>query len=511
MSAHPPETLVPLREPRVSSLEEEFRPFRERIVGHDRTFRSPYGERRIVYADWTASGRLYRPIEERLLDTFGPFVGNTHSESSATGACMTLAYEHARRVIKRHVNADEHDVLLTAGFGMTAAVNKLQRILGLRVPERMRPHLRLPEAERPVVFITHMEHHSNQTSWLETVAEVVCVDPDESGRVSPERLEEALRRHPGPALKIGAFTACSNVTGIDTPYHRLARVMHEHGGLCFVDFAASAPYVRIDMHPADPLEKLDAVLFSPHKFLGGPGSSGVLVFDSRLYTNAVPDHPGGGTVAWTNPWGGHRYLDEVEQREDGGTPGFLQAIRTALCIGVKEEMGVERMAARERELVRTALSGLRAIPGVHLLAENAEERLGILSFYTEGVHYNLMVKVLNDVFGIQARGGCSCAGTYGHYLLHVDPGRSRRITDLIDRGDLSEKPGWVRLSLHPTTTGAELDAILEAVHAVATDPDRWADDYRYSPTCNEFAHHRGQFPTREEVQGWFAPLTPRTD
>ncbi|MBK8259182.1 MAG: aminotransferase class V-fold PLP-dependent enzyme [Polyangiaceae bacterium] len=500
MLAQPAQAAPSIRD----DLEEHFRPFREQTVGINQTFASPTGTRRIVYGDWTASGRLYHPIEERLTHTFGPFMGNTHSESSLVGSRMTHAYHEARDILKRHVGADEHDVLLPTGFGMTGAVNKLQRILGLRAPGRLESQIKLSPGERPVVFVTHMEHHSNHTSWLETIADVECIEPTQAGLVDLNNLRERLAAYADRPLKIGAFTACSNVTGVETPYHAMAKIMHEHGGICFVDFAASAPYVPIQMHPADPLEKLDGIVFSPHKFLGGPGASGILIFDSRLYNCEVPDQPGGGTVAWTNPWGGYRYLDDIEQREDGGTPGILQAIRAALAVRLKEIMNVGAMRRRENQLVKTALKGLRSIPGVHILADNIDERLGIFSFYTEGVHYNLMVRVLNDQYGVQVRGGCSCAGTYGHYLLHVDPNRSRRITDLIDGGDLSEKPGWVRLSIHPTTTQAELEFMIEAVRDAATNIDRYRSSYKYSPVTNEFTPAEPFPDGSAEVKGWFA-------
>ena len=305
------------------TLEEYFQPFRSHVIGLNQEFDSPYGRKKIIYADWTASGRLYQPIEKKISVDFGPFMANTHTESNITSLMMTGLYKQSKKIIKEHVNADKHDVVILDGFGMTSVVNKLQRILGLRVPEIWRNHLQLPERERPVIFITYMEHHSNQTSWLETLGEVILVNPDREGRVDLNHLEQLLHVYKDRQLKIGSFTACSNVTGIQTPYHKLAKLMHQHGGLCFVDFAASAPYVEINMHPEDPLEKLDAIFFSPHKFLGGPGTSGVLVFDSRIYTNKVPDHPGGGTVLWTNPWGEHKYFDDIEMREDGGTPGIL--------------------------------------------------------------------------------------------------------------------------------------------------------------------------------------------
>jgi selenocysteine lyase/cysteine desulfurase len=335
-------------------------------------------------------------------------------------------------------------------------VNKLQRLLGLRVPEIWRNHLHLPERERPVIFMTHMEHHSNQTSWLETLGEVILVNPDREGRVDLNHLEQLLNVYKDRQLKIGSFTACSNVTGIQTPYHKLAKLMHQHGGLCFVDFAASAPYVEINMHPEDPLEKLDAIFFSPHKFLGGPGTSGVLVFDSRIYTNKVPDHPGGGTVLWTNPWGEHKYFDDIEMREDGGTPGILQSIRTALCLNLKSKMGIKNILKREKEQLSLLFSHLEKIPEVHILAGNIKDRIGIVSFYIETIHYNLLVRLLNDRYGIQVRGGCSCAGTYGHYLFNIDQTTSKQITEKITHGDMSTKPGWVRFSIHPIMTDEEI-------------------------------------------------------
>jgi selenocysteine lyase/cysteine desulfurase len=444
-----------------------------------------------------------------MADVFGPVVGNTHSESNLTGTTLTRAYHEAHAIIKAHVNAGPRDVIITAGSGMTTVVNKLIRILGLRVPEQLVDFCTLPERMRPIVFVTHMEHHSNQTSWLETLADVEVMEPDPQGLVDPGRLVDLLDRYRDRPLKIGAFTACSNVTGVRPPYYDLARIMHAHEGYCFVDFAASAPYVTIDMHPGDPAARLDAVYFSPHKFLGGPGTPGVLVFDSELYHNRVPDQPGGGTVNWTNPWKQRSYVDNIEVREDGGTPGFLQAIKAALAVRLKEAMGVERMLAREHELLPILFDGLRSIPRVHLLADQLEDRLTIFSFYVEDLHYNLIVKLLNDRFGVQVRGGCSCAGTYGHYLLHVDPTRSRAITEKIDHGDLSEKPGWVRLSIHPTTTNQEAEYLLHAVREVVTHGAAWARDYRYCPHTNEFVHERG--PAGPAVEGWFEIGAPETE
>lgn len=486
------------------SLEQYFAPYRENIVGHRRPFIGPYGEKEVIYADWTASGRLYRSIEEKMTEVVAPFIGNTHSESNITGGLMTQAYHRAHQIIKQHVNAGPDDVIITAGAGMTAVVNKFQRILGLRVPEQLKPYLKIPEALRPVVFVTHMEHHSNQTSWLETIADVVVIPATSNGLIDVQFLREELPKYSDRALRIGAFTACSNVTGICTPYKELARIMHDYHGFCFVDFAASAPYVEIDMHPEnDPDARLDAIYFSPHKFLGGPGTSGVLIFNSKLYSNTVPDDPGGGTVNWTNPWGKHRFINDIEAREAGGTPGFLQAIRTAMCIELKEEIGSENMLAREAELLPRVFQALRRIPGLNIMADQHEDRIGIVSFHVDNVHYNLIVKLLNDRYGIQVRGGCSCAGTYGHYLLHLDQDLSRSIMSRLDAGDQSVRPGWVRLSVHPAMTDDELDFILDAIAEVVANIDEWSQEYTYDLHKNEFTHNEKKNVFEEVVDGWF--------
>ena len=279
--------------------------------------------------------------------------------------------------------------------------------------------------------------------------------------------------------------------------------MHQHGGYCFVDFAASAPYVPINMHPQDPGEHLDAIFFSPHKFLGGPGSSGVMIFNSELYHNAAPDNSGGGTVNWTNRWGKYRYVQDIEVREDGGTPGFIQSIRAALCIRLKEQMGCDNIRRREDRLMKKIFVGFKSIPRLVVLAEAQTERLGVISFYLKEVHFNLVVRLLNDRFGIQVRGGCSCAGTYGHYLLHVDRYTSTSITQKIDSGDLSDKPGWIRLSVHPIMTDQEVDYMIDAVRQVALNVEEWGLDYEYNPGMNEFFFRGKKRKKPEDYLSWF--------
>ncbi len=483
----------------MTELEIYFEQYRSNIIGINTEINTPYGTRKLIYADWIASGRLYKPIEDRISEDIGPMVGNTHSESTSTGKAMTDAYHLAQKIVKRHVNANENDILIFTGTGMTSAIAKLQRLLGLKVPEQAINFCAyshgnynnckdIPNENRPVVFLTHTEHHSNHTSWFETLAEVVVLEPSSDLTVDPDTLRKEIARYKDRPLLIGSFSACSNVTGYFPPYHELAQIMHEHKGYCFIDFAASAPYVDINMHPADKMQQLDAIFFSPHKFLGGPGSAGVLIFNKELYKNDIPDSPGGGTVKWTNRWGGYRYITDIEVKEDGGTPGFLQGIKTALAISLKENMGISNIQHRENELIDIAFKELSSIEGLHILAPNIKARLGVFSFYIDKIHHNLFTSLLNDRFGIQVRGGCSCAGTYGHFLLNVDSEMSKEITDKIDAGDLSMKPGWIRLSLHPTMTNDELLYITDAIKQTAEKAKEWEKDYCYDRHTNEFSH-----------------------
>ncbi|WP_424963985.1 aminotransferase class V-fold PLP-dependent enzyme [Ekhidna sp.] len=444
-----------------TSLESHFAFFRKGIIGQNQTIETNEKVVKMLYADWTASGRCYKPIEDSMLEEVLPFIGNTHTETNYVGSYITDRYLSARQQIKRHVNANEDDILISYGSGMTDVINKLQRLLGLRLPESDKWIRQTLIKEQPVVFITHLEHHSNHTSWLETICKVIVVPPDDNGLVSVSNFREAIGQFP-ERLKIASITACSNVTGIETPFHEIAKLMHESGGYCFVDFACSAPYVDMDMHP-DEVSYLDAIMFSPHKFLGGPGASGILIVNEKLINNATPDVSGGGTVDWTNPWGGRKYVGDIEEREDGGTPAILQTIRAAKAIELKEQMRSELMSRREKQLMEILWEGLDDMPELVVLADQVRERLGIISFYIEGIHYNDVVQYLNDHYGIQVRGGCSCAGTYGHFLLDIDRKESKRITDLIDQGDVTQKPGWVRLSIHPTMTDEEMYFIVRSI------------------------------------------------
>ncbi|PKL85554.1 MAG: selenocysteine lyase [Ignavibacteriae bacterium HGW-Ignavibacteriae-1] len=487
----------------MTQLEEHFLKFRNNISGIDTQFESPYGTKKLLYADWTATGRVYLPIEKFLIEEISPFVANTHSFNSFTGSTTTLAYKMALKYIKRHVGAYDSDVIISAYSGMTGVVNKFQRMLGFRIHESYSDLINKTLEEKPIIFVTHMEHHSNQTSWLETIVDVEIIRPDNEGLPDLGHLAEMLEKYSARKTKIAAITSCSNVTGIFTPYHDIAEMMHKAGGLCFVDFATSAPYIDIKMRQDNPERSLDAIYFSPHKFLGGPGSTGILVFDPKLYHNKIPDLSGGGIVKWTNPWGEHEYFDDIETREDCGTPAVLQTIKAAFAIKLKEEMGVRNILAREHEIIQIIFDRLSKIPNLKILASNKQERLGIISFCIVDFHYNLVVSLLNDKFGIQVRGGCSCAGTYGHYLLDVNYDQSHSFSNRIKRGDYSEKPGWARLSIHPTMSDTEIEYICDAIKEVALNISEWQNDYEYDAQINDFLPKNHFNSQKTLVTEWF--------
>lgn len=441
------------RQPITTSESEAFwAEIRQQVLGDDHR----------LYADWTASGRLYGPIEARLTTLAGPMMANTHTEDSVTGAQMTHWVEESRQRIKQHVNAQPSDVLLMTGSGMTGALAKFLRMLGLWVHERHRDAVLRGLTERPLVYITHREHHSNQTMWLESLAEVRIIPALPGDDIDLAWLEKDLAAERHRSSKFASVTAASNVTGILTPIKDIARLMHDADGYCFVDYAAAAPYVDIDMHPSSE-DWLDAVYFSPHKFLGGPGTEGVLVFNSALYQNRIPEQPGGGTVVWTNPWGEHRYVADIEARESGGTPGILQTLKTALALQLKDEMGVARMHQREAELNAHFFQRLSAMRQIRVLSDQHRNRLSIFSLVVEGLDYRQAVQMLSERFGIETRGGCACAGTYGHYLLGIDYCTSHQITDQLDDEHQEGKPGWVRISLHPSMTLTDVDHIADAL------------------------------------------------
>jgi selenocysteine lyase/cysteine desulfurase len=457
---------------------------RQHEVGRRACLETPFGRRLLCYGDLTATGR-YLHFVESWIRRVRPFYANSHTSISSTGRIITELREEARRVLRRSVNAAPDDVVLFVGSGATAAVNKLVGLLGLRIAEPLEREFQLarhvPQAQRPVVFVGPYEHHSNELPWLESVAELVEVGLDAQGNIDLADLDAKLARYPDRPLKLGAFSAASNVTGVLTDVPALARTLHRHGALACLDYAAAGPYVPIDMHPAaDPEARLDAVFLSPHKFIGGPEGSGVLVAGRALFRTRTPERPGGGTVEFVSGFdrASVDYTHKLEEREEGGTPDILGDLRAGIGFLVKEMVGPARIVEHEVAMAKTALARLSRHPRLRILGPTDVPRLAILSFNIDGLHHDLVSALLDHLFGIQNRAGCSCAGPYGHRLLGIDRARSERYRAQIARGVLGAKPGWVRLTLPYYASEADLEFLLSAVEFVADHGEAFVPAYR---------------------------------
>ena len=469
---------------------------RRGVIGEGELMDGPFGPRRVTYADYTASGRSLDFIRDAVL----PRYANTHTESSGTGLATTRLREDARRIIRDAVGGTEDDLVIFCGSGATAAVNKLIGILELRIPagldERYGLAERIAEAERPVVFVGPYEHHSNELPWRESIAEVVVIGEDADGHIDVADLRCQLIRHARRPLLIGSFSAASNVTGILTDTGAVAALLHAHGPLSFWDFAAAGPYVPIRVGESRPGagDHMDAVFLSPHKFPGGPQTAGVLVVRRELVRNAVPTAPGGGTVAFVDPVG-HQYLDDPVAREEGGTPAIVESIRAGLVFALKQAVGTDLIAAHEEQLWRHVLRRWAGTPGIEVLGSHRAARLAVISFRirhgTQYLHHNFVVALLNDLFGIQARGGCSCAGPYGHRLLAIGPARSHALREEIGHGCDGVKPGWTRVNLNYFISEATADYIAAAVELIAADGYRLLPDYRFDPRTGLWRHAAG--------------------
>ncbi len=474
---------------------------RDSVIGEDHLMETPYGRRRVTYADYTASGRALSFIEDFIREQVLPSYANTHTESSGTGLQTTRLREEAREIIRRAVGGED-SVVLFAGSGCTGAIAKLIGVLGLRIPSVLDDAHRLTDhiapSERPVVFLGPYEHHSNEIPWRESIADVVVIHQDADGGVDTDDLRVQLEKHADRPLKIGSFSAASNVTGILSDTAGIATLLHEHGALSFWDFAAAAPYIDIDMEavdPARPLSYKDAIFLSPHKFIGGPSTPGVLVARRELFVNRVPDVPGGGTVLYVND-DDHRYFADPTHREEGGTPAIIESIRAGLVFQLKAAVGTSTIRAQEERHLSRAIGAWKDDPAIEVLGNPDAERLSIVSFILRSpsgryLHHNYVVALLNDLFGIQSRGGCSCAGPYGHRLLGIDLERSHEFEREISEGCEGIKPGWVRVNFNYFVDDEVAGYVIDAVRLVARHGWKLLGDYTFDTTTGLWRHRDG--------------------
>jgi selenocysteine lyase/cysteine desulfurase len=488
---------------------------RDQVIGADATVETPFGDRLMVYADYTASGRCL-VLVETYLQNLQRIYANTHTEDDISGRSMTHLLVQAENSIKKSVNAGPDGRIIAVGSGATGAIDKLQQIIGVALPPATRQSLtrmmedslgsdahvkfnEYLEQHQPVVFVGPYEHHSNEISWRENLATVVEIPMDSEGAIDLQYLEKQLQ---DPAYqdrkRIGSFSAASNVTGMRTPVHQIASLLHKHGAIACFDFAASAPYVEIDMDPPpgkyDGDASLDAVFISPHKFIGGPGSMGILVFNEHIYHKELPPSvSAGGTVDYVGPFS-QDFIEDIEEREKAGTPGVLQILKAALAFQIKDHIGVEAIEKREGELVRRAFDRWLANPNIEILGnQDPDRRIGVISFnlkdhHGKYLHPKFVTSLLNDLFGIQTRAGCSCAGPYGHRLLNIDDETSEQYRKWIVKGLCGIKPGWCRVSMHYAMDDLEADFIMDAVEFVASHGCHFRTLYNFDLHSGAWTH-----------------------
>ncbi len=473
---------------------------RSSVIGRDQVLEGPFGPKLLVYADYTASGRCLSFIQDYLRTQVMPFYANTHTMMSGTGRQTTSLREEARGIVANSVGASDEDVVIFSGSGATAGIHQLIGVLGLRSNGHFAEESENAPSQRPVVFIGPYEHHSNEVSWRESIADVVVIDEDENGRVDIEALERSLIEHRERPLKIGSFSAASNVTGIGSDTRAIASLLHKHNALSFWDFAAAGPYVQIEMNMRDDLEDghliyKDAVFLSPHKFIGGPGCTGVLVAKKHLFEGCKPSYPGGGTVDYVSRTE-HVFSSNIVEREEGGTPAILASIQAGLVFQLKDAVGIEEIQRLEHHFIRSSIERWRSNPSIHILGNHERWRLSIVSFMIRGpnqkfLHHHFVVALLNDLFGIQARGGWQCAGPYGHRLLNIDLTKSEAYKREVQRGCRGVKPGWTRLNFNYFISETTFEYIVKAVELVAEYGWRMMPAYRFDPESGRWQHHAG--------------------
>jgi len=470
-----------------------FESVRSNIIGRNQILSGPFGPRKLIYADYVASGRSYGPIEDTIRQYVLPLYANTHTEASVTGRQSTAFREQARQIIAKAVGANEQDALIFCGSGCTGAIDRLIHILGLKVPEGLEAYgveLKIKPKQKPVIFIGPFEHHSNDVQWRETIADVVTIEETKDGLLDLADLERQLIAHKDRPLLVGSFSTASNVTGVRTDPIIVAKLLHKFGAMAAFDFAASAPYVPINMNEPDG-GHFDAAYISPHKFLGGPGTPGLLILKKQWAHNKVPAIPGGGTVAYVSPCT-QAYLDDIVHREEGGTPDIIGSIRAGLAFDLKEKIGKTNITNSETHHAKLALQRWGAHPNIQLLGSSTADRLPIFSLLIRSgdklLHYNFVVALLDDLFGIQVRGGCSCAGPYGHRLLDIGLTTSRQYEKLIKQGLEILKPGWMRIGFNYFFCPQEVELLLSAVEWIADNGHLLLPFYEFNSHSGKWTH-----------------------
>jgi len=450
---------------------------RQGLIGDSEFIETPFGSRKITYADYTASGRSLSFIESFITQKVMPFYANTHTEATVTGRQTSAYREDARQLIASACHANKDDVVLFCGSGATAAVDKLIRILTLA-------H-NLNDSDT-VIFIGPYEHHSNELPWRESGAKVVRIKEAQDGGICLNDLESQLQAYKNTTLKIGSFSAASNVTGIIQEQDAVAALLHQHQALSFWDFAAGAPYMKVAMNSDVEGADKDALFFSPHKLVGGPGTPGVLIIKRALLTNDRPSTVGGGTVSFVSR-DNHTFLAPGERSEEAGTPAIIESIRAGLAFKVKSDIGDNAIEALEEKWSNLIKQKFDSNNAIEVLGNPNAKRLSITSFRVKTkfgyLHHGLVVSLLNDLFGIQMRAGCSCAGPYGHDLLNIDEETSLELVDLIAQ-DKRFKPGWVRFNLNYFIAEEEAEFILKAIEFVAEHGLRLMSLYEYDQSTD---------------------------